>query len=57
MIEDHARLDLPQSLEALKVVLRTNDERQLSLRLDGDEKKPVQRDKKSHPNRLAAARV
>lgn len=56
MVEDHVRLELPQSLEALKFVLRTNDERQLSLRLNADEKKPVQREKrKSVKSRSASA--
>ena len=41
MLENHVRLDLPQSLDALKIVLRSKDDRQLTLHLDAQERKSV----------------
>lgn len=55
MLESHLRLDLPQSLDALKIVLRSKDDRQLSLRLDANERKPNQRDKKGMPKTKTAS--
>jgi DNA modification methylase len=54
MIEEHVRLELPQSLDALKTALRKLDDRQLTLRLDADERK-VPKSEKLQPVATSAS--
>lgn len=47
ILEKRVRLDLPQSLEDFKAVLRSQDDRQMKLNLDGDERKEPSSEKRA----------